>query len=206
MTGRALLVMVPGAYFRPGDFADHGFLAALRQHATPVDAVVAELPDDRYLDGGVAPWLHAEIVTPALASGYRRLWLLGISLGAMGALLYAQAHPAAIEGIILLAPFLGTRGLIAEVRAAGGLASWEPGPFPPMDIERRLLAGLKAGLPPRLHLGYGASDRYATSSQLLAAHLPAGRVVVAEGGHDWPTWERLWRDILDTAPFDDPAP
>ncbi len=200
---RALLLMVPGAYFSPQDFADHGFPAALERHAPQVDALVADLPAERYLDGDVAPFLYSEIVVPVL--GDRRLWLLGISLGAMGALLYAQAHPETVEGIILLAPFLGTRGLVAEAVAAGGLASWEPEPIPTRDIERRLLAGLKAGLPPRLHLGYGATDRYATASQLLADRMQPDRVVVIEGGHDWPTWEKLWHAILGRAPFDDPA-
>ncbi len=205
MTDRPLLVMVPGAYFQPGDFAEHGFLDALRRQAGGaggVDAIVANLPAERYLEGDAAAWLHAEIIAPALARGHRRLWLLGISLGAMGALLHAQAYPAVIEGMILLAPFLGTRGLIAEVAAAGGLARWQPGPIAAQDTERRLLAGLKAGLPPRLYVGYGMADRYAAAGRLLAAELPEGRAAVTEGGHDWPTWELLWREILARAPFD----
>ncbi len=199
------LVMIPGAYFRSDDFAAHGFLAALGRHGCPMDVVVADLPTEAYLAGTTSPWLHANIVVPALARGYRRLWLLGISLGGMGALLYAQELPEVTEGIILLAPFLGTRGLVAEVETAGGLASWDPGVIAPRDIERRLMAQLRTAVPPRLHLGYGASDRYAPASRLLAARLPPDRVVVADGGHDWATWERLWREILSTAPFDPPV-
>ena len=202
MAGRGLLVMVPGAYFGPEDFAAHGFLAVLERHDCKLDAVVANLPTDAYLAGTAAPWLRANIVAPALARGYGRLWLLGISLGGTGALLYAQEYKAAVEGMILLAPFLGTRGLVAEVEAAGGMASWEPGAIGPRDIERRMMARLKLAVPPRLHLGYGAADRYAPASRLLAARLPAERVVVIAGGHDWPTWERLWDAILDTRPFD----
>ena len=147
------LVMIPGAYFRSDDFAAHGFLAALGRHGCPMDVVVADLPTEAYLAGTTSPWLHANIVVPALARGYRRLWLLGISLGGMGALLYAQELPEVTEGIILLAPFLGTRGLVAEVETAGGLASWDPGVIAPRDIERRLMAQLRTAVPPRLHLG-----------------------------------------------------
>ena len=202
MTGRPLLVMIPGAYFQPGDFAAHGFIAALRHQPGGVDAIEANLPAARYLEGDAAAWLEAEIIAPSRARGHRRLWLLGISLGAMGALLHARAYSEALEGMILLAPFIGTRGLVAEVVAAGGLAQWEPGTIAPQDSERGLLAGLKDKMPPRLHLGYGRADRYATSAQLLAATTPEERVFVVDGDHDWPTWERLWHQILATAPFD----
>jgi hypothetical protein len=32
---------------------------------------------------------------------------------------------------------------------------------------------------------------------LLAAALPAGAADVVDGGHDWPTWLRLWNLFLD---------
>ena len=201
MSAPGLLVMVPGAYFQPGDFAAHGFPTALERHGCPFDVVVADLPTDAYLAGAASQWLRANIIAPALARGYRRLWLLGISLGGMGALLYAQEHPQEVEGLILLAPFLGTRGLIAEVETAGGLASWEPGAITPRDLERRLMAQLKTAVPPRLYLGYGTADRYAPASRLLAAKLPPEHVIAKEGGHDWPTWERLWSDILSATPL-----
>ena len=50
--------------------------------------------------------------------------------------------------------------------------------------------------PPAVYLGCGRDDRFATASALLAARLPADRVATAEGGHDWPTWTRLWETIL----------
>ena len=204
MTDRPLLVMLPGAYFQPGDFADHGFLAALRRQAGGVDAIVANLPAERYLEGHAASWLHTEMIAAALARGRRRLWLLGISLGGMGALLYSQAHPTAIEGLILLAPYVGSSGLVAEVQAAGGLAGWQPGPISSFDIERGLMAGLKAGMPPSLYVGYGTTDRFAAAGRLLAADLAPDQVVVIDGGHDWPTWEQLWGEILTRVPWQAP--
>jgi len=119
---------------------------------------------------------------------------------------YVQVLMTIIEGIILLAPYLGTRGTIADVTRDGGLARWRPGSIGEEDDERRLLAWLKeyrADDPslPAIYLGYGTSDRFAPASALLAAQLPGGHVVTAEGGHDWPTWSTLWRDILDLQPF-----
>lgn len=204
---RTLLVMLPGAHLLPSDFARHGFLEDLHARGGPVDAIAAGLKPDDYLDGDVGARLHRAVIAPALERGYKRLWLLGISLGGMGAMLYARAHKARVDGIILLAPFLATRGTIAEVIAAGGLAAWEPGPLSRTDIERGLLAWLKSrpfarGARPRLLLGYGGADRYADASRLLAAHMPPDQIAVAEGGHDWPTWTTLWRRLLDATPFE----
>jgi pimeloyl-ACP methyl ester carboxylesterase len=200
--GRTMLVMVPGAHFRPGDFADHGFLEALNARGSQIDAIEARLNPDDYLDGDVAGRLHREIIGPALARGYSRLWLLGISLGGMGALLYARAHPDIVDGVILLAPFLATRGTIAEIVAAGGLANWNP--EPKMDLERGLLAWLKTEPfregGPLVYLGYGRADRYADASRVLSPQLPPERIVVAQGGHDWAAWTVLWQRILTLTP------
>jgi pimeloyl-ACP methyl ester carboxylesterase len=202
---RILLVALPGYGMERDDFARHGFIDAVHARGWPVDIIAARPDVGLYLDGAVAARLHAEIILPARpAAGC--LWLLGVSLGAMGALLYARQHPGAAAGAIVLAPFLGTPGLIAEVAEAGGLARWDPGEIRAVDVERRLLswlrprrAGAAGGLP--LYLGYGRADRFARAASLLAQELPAERVILADGGHDWETWRRLWLQTLDRDPF-----
>ena len=151
-----------------------------------------------YLDGTVGAELAA--LLQSAASRHRRVWLAAISLGCFGALLLAEG-PVPIEGIVLLAPFLGTAGLIAEVQRAGGFKAWEPGALAEDDHERRLLARLKhyGRQPeqwPALWLGYGRSDRFAAASRLLAQLLPPSRIVEIEGAHDWPSWARLWDRML----------
>ena len=135
------------------------------------------------------------------ARGYTRVWMLGISLGGLGALSYARAYPRDVQGVILLAPFLGTTGLIAEVTRAGSLAQWSPGDIA-SDPERAFLAWLQrstwnvAGRP-ALQLGYGRADRFAPASVLLSAKLAASQIALDEGGHDWATWKRLWAKMMD---------
>lgn len=199
---RILLMMLPGYGMARDDFAQHGFIAALHERGWPVDVVAARPDVDLYLDGSIAERLHADIVQPARRRA-SRLWFLGVSLGALGALLYAQRHRGEVAGAILLAPFLGTPGLVAEVAASGGLARWDPGAVRPVDVERQLLAWLKAQAPGALalHVGYGRGDRFARAAALLADILPAGRAIITEGGHDWQTWGRLWRETLDRDPF-----
>jgi pimeloyl-ACP methyl ester carboxylesterase len=203
---RILLVMLPGVGIEPEDFARHGLVKAMRDRMLPVDIIAAGPDTDLYLDGTIVEAIHETIVVPALAGGPVRLWYLGLSLGGMGALLYARKHGRAVEGVLLLAPFLGTPGMVAEVARAGGLATWEPGDIRPNDGERKLLTWLKdktaaPPAPPTLYLGYGRGDRFAPGHAMLAAHLPAPRVFVTDGGHDWATWTKLWQQILDADPF-----
>jgi pimeloyl-ACP methyl ester carboxylesterase len=202
---RPLLVMLPGVGMAAADFAQQGFVRAVEEAGDAADVVATRPELDLYLDGGIAEALERSVVAPARAAGYRRLWLLGISLGGMGALLHARAYSAA-EGVILLSPFLGTPGLVAEVTAAGGLGAWRPGEVAANDSERQLLAWLKGHLAsraprPALYLGYGLSDRFARGHAMLGERLPTERVVRGEGGHDWPTWCALWREILALRPF-----
>jgi pimeloyl-ACP methyl ester carboxylesterase len=204
IAARALLVMLPGAGIEAADFAAHGMVAAVHDRGLAVDTTTR--PDiELYLDGGVADELQTKIIGPALAAGYRRIWLLGISLGGMGALQYAERHARQLAGIILLAPFLGTQGTIADIAAAGGLADWAADPATP-PIEGRMLIWLQnflASRPdrPSLYLGYGEADRFARGHRLLAQHLPAGHVMTHSGGHDWETWLALWRALLDNPSF-----
>ena len=196
----ALLVLLHGAGDRAEHFARHGLIADVRARAWAVDIVAVDAHADNYLDKSVITRLHQEVIAPELAARPRPLWIAGISLGGMGACLYARAHPGAVTGLLLLAPFLAVRGTIAEVTRAGGLAAWQPGAIAPDDDERLLLRWLKewqAGTGPDIWLGYGTNDRYAPASALLAARLAPERVLTQPGGHDWPTWQALWPCLLD---------
>jgi len=188
------------------EFVAHGFVSAVHARHFAVDIVAVQPELDLYLEGKIAESLHDTVIAPVLATGYRRLWLLGISVGGMGALLYAAAQFAAVDGLVLLAPFLSTPGVLAEVSSAGGIIAWSPQNSRATSIERKTLLWLQSFLAesqmkPALYLGYGRQDRFATGHDLLAKYLPQERAVVVEGGHDWITWTSLWLQILDRHPF-----
>jgi pimeloyl-ACP methyl ester carboxylesterase len=200
-----LLILLPGLNIPADDFVTHGFIAALHQGESAVDALVAEADLDSYFDGAVARQI-VTLIADRTSRPYRRIWLGGISLGCFGALLAASVKPETVEGAILLSPFLGTPGFIAEIERAGGFSSWQPGAIAADDHERQVGAWLKShtnadGSPPVLHLGYGVSDRFATGAALLAARLPPRQLCVVAGAHDWPTWTLLWQRILAGRPF-----
>ena len=204
--GRRLLILLPGAFMTAQDFVGHDFIGAVRRLDHGVGVTAVDTGVDAYLSGEIAQRLHEEIVLPARARGCDTIWLTGISLGAMGALLYAKHYTDAIAGLLLLSPFVGSRGLVAEVEAAGGLHRWDPAVHDDQTVERRLLAWLKsyrAGTPgwPDIRMGYGAGDRFAPAHRLLEEVLPGNNVVTESGGHDWDTREILWRKLLATDPF-----
>ena len=199
---QGLLVMLHGAGDSPELFVHNGFIATLRAAGWPLDVLAVEAHSDMYLDKSVITRLHEEVIAPELAARPRPLWLLGISLGGMGAGLYARAHPGTVQGMLLLAPFFAVRGTIAEVTRAGGLDKWQPGDVASGDDERGLLAWLRhwqAASGPEIWLGYGTNDRYAPASELLAARLAPDHVITCAGGHDWPAWQQLWPRLLAAA-------
>ena len=203
---RILLIMLPGVGGQAGEFAAHGMVDAVHARGLAVDVIAVQPELELYLDGHIASALHGAVVEPALRQGYARIWLLGISLGGMGALLYASAHPAQVDGLVLLAPFLGTRGTVAEVEKAGGLASWPAAQSAATEVELRMLVWLqnfrtRPADSPVIYLAYGRQDRFAQGHQILAEILPKDRVVTKAGGHDWETWLTLWQRVLASSPF-----
>ena len=166
-----LLVMLPPAKACAQDLVDRGFVAAIRERGLPLDIAVMDADADYYLEGRVGERLAADVIAPMRANGYARIWLMGISLGGYGCICLARRRATELEALILLAPFLGSRG---------------PEALEPAD----------AAWFPAAYLGFGASDRYAAASETLARRLPEERVVRIPGEHDWQTWMRLWRTLL----------
>ena len=151
----------------------------------------------------VTRW-REDVIAPALARGYTQIWLVGVSMGGLGALLYVRDYPEDITAVVALAPFLGDTDVITEIRAAGGVQQWQPVNLAPHDYQRRLWQWLKTHLArpeagARLYLGYGEQDRFAAAHQLLATGLPATQVFTNPGGHDWHTWRPLWQAVLKQA-------
>ncbi len=201
-----LLIMLPGARNTPRHLSENGFVQALRERNLPVDVLALDAHADLYLDRADIEQLLHQTLDAAPIHGYRRIWLLGISLGGSGAMICATQRTAEIEGLFLLAPFLGTRGIVAEVEAAGGLTGWWPGEIGNRDYERALLERIRCSPIgseefPVVYLGFGQDDRYRGASMLLLKRISPQFVVTRTGGHDWETWTALWNMMLDKKPF-----
>ena len=192
------MIWLPGAYHSAQDFLDQGFARAAAQRRVPLDLLFIDLEMQHLDDPEILPRLRSEYVLPARESG-AAVWLAGISLGGLLALDYASTHLQELEGLCLLAPYLGNRMLLGEITAASGLAGWKPGELAESDAERRIWRYIKTRDDlAKLFLGYGKDDRFSAAHEMLAAALPADRVEVVAGGHDWRTWLSLWENFLDS--------
>jgi pimeloyl-ACP methyl ester carboxylesterase len=202
-----LLVMLPGSYSLPEEFQSEGFVKTVRAHKLAADLLLVDAHVRYYQNRSVIDRLAEDVIRPARAQGYRQIWLVGISIGAVGAMLYADAHPDDVDGVVLIAPYLGTQLTAKEIKTAGGLARWPSPEVTPGDIDTILwhwLQGQTAAAPAvkklPLFLGYGEQDRFRYNDEVLRAALPASQVFTAPGGHDWPAWRAVWERIASVLP------
>lgn len=199
-----LIVFLPGAYDTPQDFIDHGFISAVRQQKIRADIQLVDAHMGYYTDQQILQRLENEVINPARAKGYTRIWFVGISLGGYGTMLYAMNHPQVIDGFFIMAPYMGARDIPAQIQKQGDLKNWSSEVQGNADVDLwRWLQGYgtaKTGLP-EAYLGYGASDRFAQPNGVLANVLPPGHSFVIPGGHDWPVWQKLFDSFLSVAPW-----
>ena len=200
-----LLVLLPPSLASIDDFYEQGFVDAVRRRDLPVDLLLANATGQQVIDKTVVSALHAEVVQPARANGYRAVWMAGISMGAFSALHYVAQHADQIAGLYLLAPYPGTRDILAEVRSAGGAAIWCQ--QQPSALDERAWwqwlgrESMKAEWTTPVYFGTGSTDRFLGGQRLISDLLPDDRIRVLPGGHQWPTWKALWDDWLDHGPL-----
>jgi pimeloyl-ACP methyl ester carboxylesterase len=197
---RTLVVMLPGRGDRAETFVREGFEAAGEQQG--FDSVMVDAHFGYYRKRNLIPRLHEDIILPAREAGYQKIWLLGISMGGFGSVLYAANHPDQVDGVILLAPYLGEQDVIDEITQAGGVANWDPAQSQLEDYEVAMWSWLRdvaiGETTTPLVLGYGRSDRLAENYTSLVEELDPSQVYTAEGGHTWNTWKPLWSQIAES--------
>ncbi|MDN0074386.1 hypothetical protein QU481_05695 [Crenobacter sp. SG2303] len=200
----SLVVLLPGAYCRPQDFVERGFVAELGErhpHAAllllPIDplAVTQGVALSRLADA-LAPW----------RDHYERIWLAGISLGALLTLAHLAESAEGVEGALAIAPYLGTRALEQAIRGSGSPATWAATQTPDWDareLEARVWYWLANGGAHQLpvSLGLAHDDRFRSSQNLAGDCWPAEHRFGVPGGHDWSAWRALWTLWLDRVNF-----
>lgn len=172
-------------------------------HRTPAfDMVAPNAHFGYYADRSLIKRMKEDVIDPAHSQGYDEIWLIGFSMGGLGALLYTIDHPEDVQGIYLVSPFLGYRAIHKEIAAAGGVRRWKPGSFDPHKKWQRMLwRWLKQNVAEHpakpIYLGYGEKDPYVSGHKLLAAILPPERVFTMPGGHTYESFRGLWQKFLD---------
>ena len=198
-----LVVLLHGRGGSAADFADNGFQQDAARAGVACDFVAVEANLGYYYRHTIIDRLREDVIGPARAAGYGKVWIAGVSIGGTGGLLYAREHPDDVAGLLAIAPYVGEQPVVDEI-AASGLRGWRPPGPPEADTFEhavwRFLEGYADGSPrlPPLYLGYGEKDRFARGDALLGAVLPADRVFTTPGGHDWKPWRRIWDRFLAT--------
>jgi pimeloyl-ACP methyl ester carboxylesterase len=210
---RTLVIFLPGKRSHGGDFDRKRFIDMTRERGVDADLIEADLHLGYYQDGTYSRRLWEDVVSPARASGYQRIWIVGISLGGSGALGFAREHPGSLAGLVLLSPYLGPPEMAGKIRTLGGLEKWTPEDSDAAGSFEGFIEGnwgyLKqvssaSGGSPVLYLGYGRDEQMTPSLDLLAESLPASHVARVPGGHRWKTWQALWSELLSRGIFAQP--
>jgi pimeloyl-ACP methyl ester carboxylesterase len=205
--GRRLFIFLPGRGDRAGDFARRGFVDSAQGSIPGLDCVAVDATIGYYLDGSVADRLQREIVEPARGLGYRDIWLVGVSMGGLGAFFHERTYPGQVNGLILLAPYVGDDArLFTEIDAAGGPVSWASSQ--PVDTTQgnkakfqrelwRFLGRLRIDRDPPLQvwIAYGETDRLLPGIERLIGLIPTRCVFRLRGGQTWEVWTKGFTEI-----------
>jgi len=194
-----LLALLGGSLTEPEDFVREGFPQALRDRGIAADLSLSEMKMAWFADGSVVSRIRDSVVDPAKARGHARIWMAGISLGALAALCYAARHEDDLAGVTLITPYPATREVLREIEAAGGLSQWRPTVPPEGDLEReawRWLIGRDSRRPPQVRCYLASGDRFAEGQRQMAQALDPACVRELPGGHDWAAWRLLWSEFL----------
>lgn len=203
-TAQRLVVVLPGRADDLVALQRSGIAAAIQSAWPDADVILAALTLPYYRAGDAPQRLQREIMQPAHLQGYRSIWLAGASMGGMGTLLYDAAYPGAIDGLVLFAPYLGDTALLREIRDAGSVTRWQPGPPQPVNAgtwQRELWRHLQTwtsqpAQAQRVWLTYGDTDRLRDAMPLLEMVVPPTQVLRREGGHAWSVWSAAAIDVF----------
>ena len=202
-----VVVMLPGRGDDLGGLQKQDTAQLIQSEWPDADVVLTGLTMPYYTGGVAAKRLHDEVIAPLKARGYRQIWLAGISLGGMGALLYDHDYPGDVDGLLLLSPYLGKGDVQDEIREAGGVAAWQPGPAQPVGpktFTREMWRSIKqwSDHPARQNsvwVVYGEDERLRKPIELMTPQLPAPHVMMLPGHHNWTLWKPAMHQLLRAA-------
>ena len=203
MTGRrSLVVLFPTMGGKGSHYETQGFLDEVWERGFEASMEVLDVKPSLYLGSRIVELVKTEVIEPAKAEGYEEIYLVGISLGGHGALLYATTYPEDVDGIVVLAPFIGGDLVSGAIEEAGGLDTWEDCPFLGWNYACNLWKSLQVYVSDssnqrKVVLGFGREDKFVNQCRVLADVLLPEQVFTVSGGHDWTTWKKLWIKAAD---------
>ena len=188
-----LVLLLPGLGESPANFVNYGAVEQIIACQPEANIMGIDSHLAYYRNAAIVARLREDIIVPAQQAGVRKIWLLGLSLGGMGSLLYWQQYPDEITAVIVMAPYLGEwdelrvylndRDRYLESPDKDLLELWDGLSNPP-------------AVAPEITLAYGETDKFNQQQRWLAGLLDRDNVITAPGGHRWTVWQTLWPEAL----------
>ena len=188
-----LVLLLPGIGDSPASFVKQGTVGQVRACRPDANILGVDSHFAYFRAKTIIERLREDLIQPARDAGVREIWLLGVSLGGLGSLLYRQQHPDEVKAVIVMAPYLGeATDLDSYLSGDGDLQA----SIPPRFVS--LWDGLTgdAARDPAITLAFGDNDKNHRQLQWLASLMDQSRVVRAPGGHNWGVWSRLWPEAM----------
>lgn len=201
-SAKEFTVFLPGRWSTVDEFEREGFFEIAAERWPESRLVAVDLHLGYYKKRASARRLHEDIIAPARLAGVTTVRVVGISMGGLGALIHDLEYPDDIDEMYLLSPFVGEDEVVQEIREAGGVRSWDVRPKGARDFSRMLWRGLdekwiERGKRRDVRLSCGTEDRLIDSNRLFVREfLDEKQVLWQTGDHDWPTWRRLFREMI----------
>lgn len=205
-TNDHLVLFLPGMRDDKSAFESAGFFKEGPNGSGRFDIVAVDAHFGYYRNKQLTTRVFHDILS-SNREKYRKISVLGVSLGGYGALWLADDYPAYIDQVILLAPFLGDVEMVNRVIEMDGMRQWyltsqlnnqsvdDPKIFGDETwvwLNRLIYESNKP-----LIIGFGEQDRFARTGHLVAQELPKRHVYIDQGGHDWKTWYKLWQTLRE---------
>ncbi len=186
-------------------FDSLGWTEKLQQRYPQYDIIIPDLHYGYYSEGSFMQRMTEDIILPAQQQGYQSIWILGISMGGLGAIMSSELNPTIVKRLFLIAPYLGDGTAQKTIVKAGGLRKWDDEDMDSTVWQFKLWSHLKflSAQSPAVpvYLGYGSEDKM-PGIPLLQAALPVKNIVTAAGGHKDGVFTDVFEKMLAAGYFE----
>ncbi|MDH5408863.1 MAG: alpha/beta fold hydrolase [Gammaproteobacteria bacterium] len=196
-----LVVFLPGLADDEQTFVKEKFFSAVSDRKKNIDLMAVHTHIGYLLDGTYAERIKEDVILPARKKGYKKIWLVGVSLGGFISVNYLRQQPDDVTGLILFGPFLGQEGQLKEIKKQGGVLKWQPEDVESLSKTLSLWYWFKQNQKKYLkniYVNYGDKDKLAYGIKMFSPLINKSHITEIKGIHGWKTWRELWHMLLDS--------